>query len=157
MADRIAAAAGHAAGRKEQVERAVADFARGAFVIVFDDESRENEGDLMVAAEHADAQALAYLLDHTAGVVCAALPFGRCAELDLPQMVSANSGLHETAFTVSVDLRDGATTGIPAAERARTIAGSRRSGDTAGGSGPSRSHLPDPGRPPGCPGPRRPH
>lgn len=122
MADRIAAAAGHAAGRKEQVERAVADFARGAFVIVFDDESRENEGDLMVAAEHADAQALAYLLDHTAGVVCAALPFGRCAELDLPQMVSANSGLHETAFTVSVDLRDGATTGIPAAERARTIA-----------------------------------
>ena len=121
MADRIAAAAGHAAGRKEQVERAVADFARGAFVIVFDDESRENEGDLMVAAEHADAQTLAYLLDHTAGVVCAALPFGRCVELDLPQMVSANSGLHETAFTVSVDLRDGATTGIPAAERARTI------------------------------------
>lgn len=121
MADRIAAAAGHAAGQSERVERAVADFARGAFVIVFDDESRENEGDLMVAAEHADAQALAYLLDHTAGVVCAALPFGRCAELDLPQMVLANSGLHETAFTVSVDLRDGATTGIPAAERARTI------------------------------------
>jgi 3,4-dihydroxy-2-butanone 4-phosphate synthase len=70
----------------------------------------------MVAAEHADQKALAHLLDHTAGVVCAALPFDRCAELDLPQMVLANSGLHETAFTVSVDLRPGATTGIPAAE-----------------------------------------
>ena len=54
-------------------------------------------------------------------MVCAALPFGRCAELDLPQMVSANSGLHGTAFTVSVDLRPGTTTGIPAPERARTI------------------------------------
>jgi 3,4-dihydroxy-2-butanone 4-phosphate synthase len=109
------------AARPEQVERAVEDFARGGFVIVFDHESRENEGDLMVAAEHTDARSMAYLLDHTAGVVCAALPFERCAELDLPQMVAANSGLHGTAFTVSVDLRHGATTGIPAAERARTI------------------------------------
>lgn len=121
MARRSAVAPDQGAGQMERVERAVADFARGAFVIVFDDESRENEGDLMVAAEHADQQALVYLLDHTAGVVCAALPPGRCAELDLPQMVAANSGLHETAFTVSVDLRPGATTGIPAAERARTI------------------------------------
>jgi 3,4-dihydroxy-2-butanone 4-phosphate synthase len=104
-----------------QVERAIADFARGAFVIVFDDESRENEGDLMVAAEYADRAAMAYLLDHTAGVVCAALPFERCAELDLPQMVTDNSGLHKTAFTVSVDLLTGATTGIPAAERASTV------------------------------------
>ncbi len=121
MARKSAVAPGLAAGQRERVERAIADFARGAFVIVFDSESRENEGDLMVAAEHADHEALAYLLDHTAGVVCAALPFDRCAELDLPQMVLANSGLHETAFTVSVDLRPGATTGIPAAERARTI------------------------------------
>ena len=68
----------------------------------------------MVAAEHTSHQAMTYLLGHTAGVVCAALPFGRCAELDLPQMVTANSGLHGTAFTVSVDLRPGATTGIPA-------------------------------------------
>jgi 3,4-dihydroxy-2-butanone 4-phosphate synthase len=105
----------------ERVERAIADFARGAFVIVFDDESRENEGDLMVAAEHTDQQAMAYMLDHTAGVVCAAVPFDRCAELELPQMASANSGLHGTAFTVSADLRHGATTGIPAAERARTV------------------------------------
>lgn len=121
MARKPVVAPDQAAGQTERVERAIADFARGAFVIVFDDESRENEGDLMVAAEHADQKALAHLLDHTAGVVCAALPFDRCAELDLPQMVLANSGLHETAFTVSVDLRPGATTGIPAAERARTI------------------------------------
>jgi 3,4-dihydroxy-2-butanone 4-phosphate synthase len=104
-----------------QVERAIADFARGGFVIVFDDESRENEGDLMVAAEHTDQAAMTYLLDHTAGVVCTALPFERCAELDLPQMVAENSGLHSTAFTVSVDLLPGATTGIPAAERASTV------------------------------------
>jgi 3,4-dihydroxy-2-butanone 4-phosphate synthase len=110
-----------AAGQLERVEEAITGFGRGEFVIVFDDESRENEGDLMVAAEHTDHQAMTYLLEHTAGVVCAALPFGRCAELDLPQMVTANSGLHDTAFTVSVDLRPGATTGIPAPERARTI------------------------------------
>jgi len=104
-----------------QVARAIADFARGGFVIVFDDESRENEGDLMVAAEYTDQEAMVYLLDHTAGVVCAALPFDRCAELDLPQMVEDNSGLHGTAFTVSVDLLRDATTGIPAAERASTV------------------------------------
>jgi 3,4-dihydroxy-2-butanone 4-phosphate synthase len=109
------------AAQVERVERAVSDFSRGRFVIVFDDESRENEGDMMVAAEHADPAAMAYMLARTAGVVCAALPFDRCAELDLPQMVTANSGLHNTAFTVSVDLTHGATTGIPAAERAATI------------------------------------
>lgn len=109
------------AGQLERVEEAITGFGRGEFVIVFDDESRENEGDLMVAAEHTSHQAMTYLLGHTAGVVCAALPFERCAELGLPQMVTANSGLHGTAFTVSVDLRPGATTGIPAPERARTI------------------------------------
>lgn len=121
MATRSDVAANRADKQMERVERAIADFARGAFVIVFDDESRENEGDLMVAAEHVDQQAMAYMLALTAGVVCAAVPFYRCTELELPQMVSANSGLHGTAFTVSVDLRHGATTGIPAAERARTV------------------------------------
>ena len=121
MARTSAGTGSHAAGQLERVERAVADFSRGQFVIVFDDESRENEGDLMVAAEHTDHKAMAYMLAHTCGVVCAALPFDRCAELDLPQMVTANSGLHGTAFTVSVDLKQGATTGIPAPERARTI------------------------------------
>ena len=121
MATTSAGTARPITGQLERVEEAITGFGRGEFVIVFDDESRENEGDLMVAAEHTSQQAMTYLLGHTAGVVCAALPFERCAELDLPQMVTANSGLHGTAFTVSVDLRPGATTGIPAPERARTI------------------------------------
>ena len=121
MATTSAGTARPITGQLERVEEAITGFGRGEFVIVFDDESRENEGDLMVAAEHTSHQAMTYLLGHTAGVVCAALPFERCAELDLPQMVTANSGLHGTAFTVSVDLRPGATTGIPAPERARTI------------------------------------
>ncbi len=135
MAQTPAGTGPQTAGQLERVERAVAGFSRGQFVIVFDDESRENEGDLMVAAEHTDHKAMAYMLAHTAGVVCAAVPFDRCAELDLPQMVSGNSGLHGTAFTVSVDLRHGATTGIPAPERARTIRAladpSSRPGDLA--------------------------
>jgi 3,4-dihydroxy-2-butanone 4-phosphate synthase len=107
--------------RLQGVEQAIEAFRRGAFVIVFDDESRENEGDLMVAAEYTDNAAMTYLLDHTSGVVCAALPYQRCTGLDLPQMVDDNSGLHGTAFTVSVDLIAGGTTGIPAEERARTL------------------------------------
>ncbi|MFC5905855.1 3,4-dihydroxy-2-butanone-4-phosphate synthase [Streptacidiphilus monticola] len=107
--------------RLESVERAIEAFRSGGFVIVFDDESRENEGDLMVAAEFTDERAIRCMLDHTSGVVCAALPYERCAELHLPQMAEDNSGLHGTAFTVSVDLIAQGTTGIPADERARTL------------------------------------
>ncbi|MFG2819175.1 3,4-dihydroxy-2-butanone-4-phosphate synthase [Kitasatospora sp. NPDC048365] len=107
--------------RLQQVARAVEAFRRGEFVLVFDDESRENEGDLMVAAEYTDETAMRYMLDHTSGVVCAAVPYERCEELDLPQMAEDNSGLHGTAFTVSVDLVAGGTTGIPVDERARTV------------------------------------
>lgn len=103
------------------VQRAIEVFARGGFVIVFDHESRENEGDLMVAAEHTDLPAMQYLLAHTCGVVCVAMTEQRTVELDLPQMVERNTGLHDTAFTVSVDLRNGATTGISAQERSMTI------------------------------------
>lgn len=103
------------------VEQAIEVFADGGFVIVFDGESRENEGDLMIAAEHTDEHALKEMLDLTSGVICAALPDERAAQLRLPQMVDDNTGLHETAFTVSVDLRAGGTTGISAQERARTI------------------------------------
>ncbi|MFH8367839.1 3,4-dihydroxy-2-butanone-4-phosphate synthase [Streptomyces sp. NPDC018031] len=103
------------------VEQAIEVFADGGFVIVFDGESRENEGDLMIAAEHTDERSLKEMLDHTSGVICAALPDERAAALRLPQMVDDNTGLHETAFTVSVDLRAGGTTGISVQERARTI------------------------------------
>ncbi|MFD7454219.1 3,4-dihydroxy-2-butanone-4-phosphate synthase [Kitasatospora sp. NPDC059827] len=107
--------------RLQQARRAIEAFRRGAFVVVFDDESRENEGDLMVAAEYTDEAAMRYLLDHSSGVVCAAVPYERCDELGLPQMTDDNRGLHGTAFTVSVDLITGGTTGIPVDERARTV------------------------------------
>ncbi|MFF7245047.1 3,4-dihydroxy-2-butanone-4-phosphate synthase [Embleya sp. NPDC008237] len=107
--------------RSAKVARAIEAFARGAFVIVFDDESRENEGDLMVAAEHTTEAAMRFMLANTAGVVCVAMPDEALTRLELPPMTTRNTGLHETAFTVSVDLKEGATTGISAAERARTI------------------------------------
>lgn len=102
------------------VERAIERFARGEFVIVFDAESRENEGDLMVAAEHTTVAAMRFLLEHTCGVVCVAMPPERVDALRLGPMAEPNTGLHETAFTVSVDHVAG-TTGISAAERAKTI------------------------------------
>jgi len=102
------------------VELAIERFARGEFVIVFDAESRENEGDLMVAAEHTTDAAMRFLLEHTCGVVCVAMPSERVDALRLGPMVEPNTGLHDTAFTVSVDHVTG-TTGISAAERARTI------------------------------------
>lgn len=107
--------------RLRMTERAISAFAAGGFVIVFDDESRENEGDLMIAAEHTDEAALRRMLDHTSGVVCVAVPDERLAQLRLPQMVHVNTGLHETAFTVSVDLVHGTTTGISVQDRSRTI------------------------------------
>ena len=102
------------------VELAIERFARGEFVLVFDAESRENEGDLMVAAEFATTAAMRFLLEHSCGVVCVAMPPERVDALRLGPMVEPNTGLHDTAFTVSVD-HVGGTTGISAAERARTI------------------------------------
>jgi 3,4-dihydroxy-2-butanone 4-phosphate synthase len=107
--------------RLAAVREAIGAFARGGFVIVFDDESRENEGDLMVAAEHTDENALKQMLDITSGVICVAIPDERAEELRLPQMVQDNTGLHETAFTVSVDLKKNGTTGISVQERSRTV------------------------------------
>lgn len=102
------------------VEMAIERFAHGEFVIVFDAESRENEGDLMVAAEHMTPAAMRFLLEHTCGVVCVAMPPERVDALRLAPMTEPNTGLHDTAFTVSVDHVSG-TTGISAAERAKTI------------------------------------
>lgn len=102
------------------VDRALEAFATGGFVIVFDAESRENEGDLMIAAEYVDETAMRFLLDHTCGVVCVAMSDERISALHLNQMIEPNTGLHDTAFTVSVDHVSG-TSGISAAERAHTI------------------------------------
>src|ERR1041384_122976 len=105
----------------QQVEQALIALARGEFVVVADDASRENEGDLIIAAEKVTARAFSFMLRHTAGVVCVALTDERADDLQLPLMVPENSEPHRTAFTVTVDLRHGTTTGISAADRSATI------------------------------------
>jgi 3,4-dihydroxy 2-butanone 4-phosphate synthase/GTP cyclohydrolase II len=94
----------------------------GRIFILVDDESRENEGDLIVPAQFATPDAINFMAKHARGLICLALTRSRCAALDLPLMSEANGSRHETAFTVSIEAREGVTTGISAADRARTIA-----------------------------------
>jgi 3,4-dihydroxy 2-butanone 4-phosphate synthase / GTP cyclohydrolase II len=103
------------------IEKAVAAIARGEIVIVVDDEDRENEGDLIMAAEAATPEKIAFFLQHTSGLICAPMTPERLDELDLPLMVTANTESHRTAFTVSVDYRHGTSTGISAFDRSATI------------------------------------
>jgi 3,4-dihydroxy 2-butanone 4-phosphate synthase/GTP cyclohydrolase II len=105
----------------DAVRSAVAALAAGRFVLVVDDEDRENEGDLILAAEHATAENIGFMVRHTSGVVCVPLEGARLDELALPLMVQQNSESFLTAFTISVDLRHGTTTGISAADRAATV------------------------------------
>jgi 3,4-dihydroxy 2-butanone 4-phosphate synthase / GTP cyclohydrolase II len=93
----------------------------GRPVIVVDDEQRENEGDLVLAAEHATAEALAFMIRHTGGIVCLAMPDDHADRLALPPMVERNTSRRETAFTVSIEATEGISTGISAADRAHTI------------------------------------
>jgi 3,4-dihydroxy 2-butanone 4-phosphate synthase / GTP cyclohydrolase II len=104
-----------------KIDEAVAAIGRGEIVIVVDDEDRENEGDLIMAAEFATPEAIAFFLHHTSGVICAPVSRDRARELDLPLMVANNTESMRTAFTVSVDFRHGTTTGISAHDRAHTI------------------------------------
>ena len=99
----------------------LAAIARGEMVVMVDDEDRENEGDFIMAAQFATAEKLAFIVRHSSGVVCAPLTGERCDDLRLPAMVDQNTESHRTAFTVSVDLIEGTTTGISAADRAATI------------------------------------
>jgi len=103
------------------VSDAVEQIRRGGFVIVVDDEDRENEGDLIIAAEHATERQLAFMIRHTSGVICAPCDPDRLAALELPPMVERNQEPHRCAFTVSVDYLPGMTTGISALERSRTL------------------------------------
>jgi len=103
------------------VEEAVAAVRRGGFAIVVDDEDRENEGDLVMAAECVTPQAINFMLKHARGLITVPLTAERLAELDLPQMVSHNTSHQGTAFTVSVGARHKITTGISAQDRAATI------------------------------------
>jgi 3,4-dihydroxy 2-butanone 4-phosphate synthase/GTP cyclohydrolase II len=93
----------------------------GRMVVIMDDEDRENEGDLIMAAEHATAEAVAFMIRHTSGIICVPMEEEQLTRLELPQMVPLNSESHRTAFTVSVDLRAGITTGVSSADRAATI------------------------------------
>jgi len=102
------------------IERAIADIAAGRAVVVVDSEDRENEGDLIFAAEHATPELMAFLVTHSSGYVCVALEGEDCTRLDLPPMRAENQDRHHTAYTVTVDARLGVTTGISAADRAHT-------------------------------------
>ena len=103
---------------QRQVEEAIAAIGRGEIVVVVDDEDRENEGDLVMAAEAATPEKIAFFLAHTSGVICTPLTAERADELELPLMVTANTESQRTAFTVCVDYRHGTTTGISAEDRA---------------------------------------
>jgi 3,4-dihydroxy 2-butanone 4-phosphate synthase/GTP cyclohydrolase II len=103
------------------IEEALAQLRRGGMVVVVDDEDRENEGDLIMAAEDVTAESMAFFLEYTSGIFCVPLESQRADELDLPLMVVANTEAQRTAFTVSVDFRHGTTTGISAGDRAATV------------------------------------
>src|SRR5712692_252878 len=103
------------------IDEAVAEIRRGRMVIVVDDEDRENEGDLTLAAEMCTPEHVAFIRKYASGVICVPMVAERLEELDLPQMVVRNEARLGTAFTVSVDAREGITTGISAADRAKTI------------------------------------
>ena len=102
------------------IERAIADIAAGRPVVVVDDEDRENEGDLIFAAEKATPELLAFMVRYTSGYVCVALTEEDCNRLDLPPMYHTNQDQRGTAYTVTVDAAEGITTGISAADRAHT-------------------------------------
>jgi 3,4-dihydroxy 2-butanone 4-phosphate synthase/GTP cyclohydrolase II len=103
------------------IEDAVAAIGRGEIVVVVDDEDRENEGDLIMAAEAATPETIAFFVRHTSGLICTPMTGERLDELDIPLMVKENTEAQRTAFTYSVDFQHGTTTGISAADRAATI------------------------------------
>jgi len=109
------------AAQLNSVAEILAELRAGRMVIVMDDEDRENEGDLIMAAEHATAESVAFMIRHTSGIICVPMEEAALARLDLPQMVPVNSESQRTAFTVSVDLRVGTTTGVSSVDRAATI------------------------------------
>ncbi len=115
-----------------RIEDAISAIGSGEMVVVVDDADRENEGDLIMAADAATPEKIAFFVRHTSGVICAPLLGERLDELELPLMVVSNTESHRTAFTVSVDYRHGTTTGISASDRAATL---RALADPATGAG----------------------
>ena len=105
----------------DTIEKAIEDIREGKFVIVVDDEDRENEGDFIIAAEKITPDKVNFMLQHGRGVLCVPLPETRCAELDLVHQVATNTSMLGTPFTVTVDKIEGCTTGVSAEDRAATI------------------------------------
>ncbi|MCI7045293.1 MAG: bifunctional 3,4-dihydroxy-2-butanone-4-phosphate synthase/GTP cyclohydrolase II [Prevotella sp.] len=103
------------------IEEALEDFRAGKFIIVVDDEDRENEGDLIIAAEKIDAEKVNFMLKHARGVLCAPITISRSIELNLPHQVEDNTSMLGTPFTVTIDKLEGCTTGVSAHDRAATI------------------------------------
>ena len=111
----------HPGVRLDPVEQAVADIAGGKAVVVVDDENRENEGDIIFAAAKATPELMAFTIRYSSGVICAPMPADMLDRLEIPLMTPHNRDPMRTAYTISVDARDGVSTGISAADRARTV------------------------------------
>ena len=105
----------------DSIESAIADFKEGNFLVVVDDEDRENEGDLIIAAEKITPEKVNFMLEHARGVLCAPITLSRCEELNLSHQVEENTSALGTPFTVTVDKLEGCTTGVSAHDRAATI------------------------------------
>ncbi len=105
----------------DSIDDAIKDFAKGEFVIVVDDEDRENEGDLIIAAEKITPEKVNFMLKHARGLLCAPITISRCHELDLPRQVSENTSMLGTPFTVTIDKLEGCSTGVSAHDRCETI------------------------------------
>ncbi|MGB5474082.1 MAG: 3,4-dihydroxy-2-butanone-4-phosphate synthase, partial [Gammaproteobacteria bacterium] len=103
------------------VEEIIADIRAGRMVVLMDDEDRENEGDLVMAAEKVRPEDINFMASHGRGLICLTLTRERCEQLALPLMVQRNDSLHSTNFTLSIEAAEGVTTGISAQDRARTI------------------------------------
>ncbi|GAB1581267.1 3,4-dihydroxy-2-butanone-4-phosphate synthase [Phyllobacterium phragmitis] len=106
---------------QKRVVDAIRAFERGEIVVVMDDDGRENEGDLIVAAVHCTPEKMAFIVRHTSGIVCAPMPREEARRLNLAPMVAENESAHTTAFTITVDYRHGTTTGISADDRTLTV------------------------------------
>src|SRR6266581_632945 len=103
------------------IEQAIEEIRQGRMIVVCDDEDRENEGDLTLAAQFATPEAINFMAKEGRGLICLALTPDRCDELGLDLMAAKNESPYETAFTVTIEARDGVTTGISAADRAHTV------------------------------------
>ena len=123
------------------IEEAVADIRDGRMIIIVDDEDRENEGDLVCAAEKVTPEIINFMARHARGLICLPLTEERCDELHLTTQVADNTSYLGTAFTVSIDARRGITTGISAADRATSADPAGRLGETGRGDGYGLDHV----------------